>query len=169
LCFSQGEFKNINKNFLGKVHVKTKCKKVEGKKLVPCHVFPSVCFNRVFGRFSERRAQNHHEPLKTFPQNQTKNLRSQKVLKKSRQAGASLFFPIDPWLMAYGVEFFSALSSCATSTTSADRLGLRVLNGGALCPIIYHLAPTFRSERPQEAGSHLTGPPTCCTSIPIPL
>jgi hypothetical protein len=51
---------------------------------------------------------------------------------------------IDPWLMGSSFCVWSAdhgtlapaLTSCATSTTIASRLGSRALNGGAPCPII---------------------------------
>jgi hypothetical protein len=88
---------------------KTFCKKVEGTKLFPCRFFPSIFhFNRVFGRFSERRAQ---KAIKMFFQNQTKKpqkVKRQKALKKSRQAAsaASLFFPpfLAPALRPRGVQ-----------------------------------------------------------------
>jgi hypothetical protein len=49
-----------------------------------------------------------------------------------------------------------APSSCATSTTNnADRLGSWVIDKGAKWwgTVPHHLAPTFRSERPQEVTS----------------
>jgi hypothetical protein len=56
LCVSQqGEFKNAINNFLGEIHVNVKNfwrKKLRGKKLFSCRLFPSIFLNRVFGRFS---------------------------------------------------------------------------------------------------------------------
>jgi hypothetical protein len=66
---------------------------------------------------------------------------------------------IDPRPLAYGVEFLRLVRG---SGDLGPRLGLRALNGGALRPIVYHLAPTFRSERPQEVTSLDHRPPTCC-------
>jgi hypothetical protein len=57
-----------------------------------------------------------------------------------------------------------APSSCATSTTNADRLGLRALNAKWRGTVPHHLAPTFRPERPQEVTS-LDHPPAA--SIPL--
>jgi hypothetical protein len=72
LCVSQhGEFKNITKKLLGKVHVK-KVEKTKTSPLSgPCRFPPSICFYRVFCRFSAWGAQKHHNffLLKIKPEN----------------------------------------------------------------------------------------------------
>jgi hypothetical protein len=49
--FSTRGIQKHHKNFLKKVDV-TNFLQAEGKKLYSCRFFPSICFNRVFGRFS---------------------------------------------------------------------------------------------------------------------
>jgi hypothetical protein len=50
--FSKKGSKKNGRKKLGKYMLKTCCKKAEGEILFPCHFPPSICFYRIFGRFS---------------------------------------------------------------------------------------------------------------------
>jgi hypothetical protein len=81
LCVSQqGKFKKQkrHKKLLGGSPCqKLLAKKNEKKTLFPCRLFPSIFFNRVFGRFSAWGAQKHY-------------LKCQKISKKGTTAPTSL-------------------------------------------------------------------------------